>query len=50
MHDLAEAAEWVARAVLSLATMPGDTLDADDPDALVAYLRRYLMPGLRQDR
>ena len=50
VHDLAEAAEWVARAVLSLATMPGDTLDADDPDALVAYLRRYLMPGLRQDR
>jgi AcrR family transcriptional regulator len=49
VHDLAEAAEWVARAVLSIATVPGDTLDPDDPNALVAYLRRYLMPGLRQD-
>jgi hypothetical protein len=39
----------VARAVLSIATVPGDTLDPDDPGALVTYLRRYLMPGLRQD-
>lgn len=49
VHDLAEAGEWVARTVLSIATVPGDTLDPDDPDALVAYLRRYLMPALRQD-
>ncbi len=46
--DLAEAAEWVARTLLSVATVPGDTLDPDDPVALVGYLKRYLMPALRQ--
>ena len=33
--DLAEAAEWVARTLMSLATVPGDTLDPDDGDALL---------------
>jgi len=45
--DLAEAAEWVARTLLSVATVPGDTLDPDDGDALLRYLKRYLMPALR---
>lgn len=45
--DLDQAAEWVARALLSLATVPGETLDVDDTDALVGFLKRYLMPGLR---
>jgi len=47
--DVAEASEWVARVVLSLATVPGDTLDPSDTDALLTQVRRYLMPGLRQD-
>ena len=46
--DVAEAAEWVARTLLSVTTVPGDTLDPDDPAAVTDYLRRYLMPGLRQ--
>ena len=41
--------EWVARTLLSVATVPGDTLDPDDPVAVVRYLKRYLMPGLMQD-
>lgn len=44
--DIAEAAEWVARAVLSLATVPGDTLDPTDPAAVLTHVRRYVLPGL----
>ncbi len=47
VDDMHEASEWVARAVLSVTTVPGDTLDPDDPEALSAYLERYLMPSLR---
>ncbi|MFN8227011.1 MAG: helix-turn-helix domain-containing protein [Mycobacterium sp.] len=47
VDDMHEASEWVARAVLSVTTVPGDTLDPDDPAALIAYLDRYLMPALR---
>ncbi len=46
--DLPEAAEWVARMLLSVTTVPADTLDPDNPAALVAYLKRYLMPSLQQ--
>ncbi len=46
--DIAEASEWVARTLISIATVPGETLDADDSNAVVRYLRRYVMPGLRQ--
>ena len=45
--DLDEAAEWVARVQISLGTVPGDTLDADDHDAVLRYMRRYVLPGLR---
>ena len=48
VEDLAEASEWAARALLSVTTVPGDTLNPDDPLALVAYLKRYLMPALQQ--
>jgi AcrR family transcriptional regulator len=48
VDDLDEASEWVARNLLSLATVPGERIDVDDPDALVAFLDRYLMPGLRK--
>lgn len=44
-----EAAEWVARALISLATVPGNTLDPSDSTALLTHVRRYLMPGLTAD-
>lgn len=47
--DLDEAAEWVARVLISLATVPGETLNPDDPDAVQRYLRRYVLPGLRAE-
>jgi AcrR family transcriptional regulator len=47
--DIAEASEWVARVIISLATVPGDTLDAADSDAVLTHVRRYVMPGLRAD-
>ena len=47
--DVAEASEWVARALLSLATVPGQQLDPTDHDAVLTHVRRYVMPGLRED-
>lgn len=47
--DIAEASEWVARVLLSLATVPGETFDVNNPDAVLTYVRRYVMPGLRAD-
>ncbi len=47
--DIAEASEWIARVLLSLATVPGDTLDPSDVDAVAAHVRHYVMPGLRTD-
>ena len=47
--NIAEASEWVARVLISLATVPGETLDPSDTDALLTQVRRYVMPGLRTD-
>ncbi|MCW2690640.1 MAG: TetR family transcriptional regulator [Mycobacterium sp.] len=47
--DVAEASEWVARVLISLATVPGDTLDPGDPVQVLRHIRRYVMPGLRAD-
>lgn len=47
--DITEASEWVARVLISLATVPGNTLDPSDEDQVLAQVRRYLMPGLRPD-
>lgn len=47
--NIAEASEWVARVLLSLATVPGETFDVDNQDAVLTYVRRYVMPGLRAD-
>jgi AcrR family transcriptional regulator len=47
--DIAEASEWIARVVLSLATVPGDKLDPSDADAVAAHMRRYVMPGLQAE-
>ena len=44
-----EAAEWVARAILSLTTVPGLHFDASDPGAVLTHVRRYVLPGLRAD-
>ena len=46
--DIAEASEWVARSLISIATVPGETLDADDSEAVLRYVRRYVLPGLRR--
>jgi AcrR family transcriptional regulator len=46
VDDMTEAAEWVARSLLSVATVPSNTLDPDDQVALVGYLKKYVMPGL----
>lgn len=45
--DVVEASEWIARVIITLATVPGDTLDPDDPSAVLRHLRRYVLPGLR---
>ncbi len=45
--ELDEAAEWVARIQISLGTVPGETLDPDDHDAVLRFMRRYVLPGLR---
>lgn len=47
--DIAQASEWVARVLLSLATVPGQQLDASDHAAVLRHVRRYVMPGLRAD-
>ncbi|OBB21316.1 TetR family transcriptional regulator [Mycolicibacterium setense] len=47
--DTAEASEWIARVVISLATVPGNTLDPNDGDAVLAHVRRYVIPGLKAD-
>ena len=45
--ELDEAAEWVAWVQISLGTVPGDTLDPDDHDAVRRHMRRYVLPALR---
>jgi AcrR family transcriptional regulator len=47
--DIGEASEWVARVLISLATVPGDTLDPTDRVRVRAHVRRYVMPGLQAD-
>lgn len=47
--DVAEASEWVARTLLSLATVPGLQLDPSDHDAVLTHVRRYVVPGLKAD-
>jgi AcrR family transcriptional regulator len=45
--DTVEVSEWVARIVISLATVPGNSLDPDDQIAVLRHIRRYVLPGLR---
>jgi AcrR family transcriptional regulator len=43
--DVTAAAEWILRMVISLVTIPGDTVDADDPQQLRGFLD-FLVRGL----
>ncbi|WP_421843139.1 TetR/AcrR family transcriptional regulator [Mycobacterium sp.] len=42
------AAEWLARLVLSLCTMPSEVVDVDDREQLRSYVSEFLLPGLGQ--
>ena len=44
--DIARAAEWVLRIIISLVTTPGDAVDIDDPAAIRAFLTDFLVAGL----
>jgi AcrR family transcriptional regulator len=44
--DAAPAAEWIFRMVLSVVTIPGESFDPDDPDALLAFFAEHLVRGL----
>lgn len=46
--DVAEAAEWVARVLISLGSVPGEMLDPDDQAAVLRHLRQYVLPGLER--
>lgn len=45
--DAAQAAEWIARMLYSIAELPSVTFDADDVTAVRGFVRRFLVPGLR---
>ncbi len=47
--DCAEAAEWIARIMMSLATVPGERCDIDDHDSVLRHARRYIVAALRSD-
>jgi AcrR family transcriptional regulator len=44
--DIARAAEWVIRVVMSLVTTPGDAVDPDDPASVRRFVEEFLVPGL----
>lgn len=44
--NVGRAAEWVLRMVLSLATVPGDVVDTEDPQDVSAFLSEFLVDGL----
>jgi AcrR family transcriptional regulator len=44
--DISRAAEWVMRTVLSLVTVPGDGVDADDPSSVRRFVDEFLIGGL----
>jgi AcrR family transcriptional regulator len=44
--DVPRAAEHVLRLVLSLVTIPGDAVDADNRRSLSSYLQEFLLPSL----
>jgi len=44
--DVAHASEWIMRMLFSLITMPGDSVNADDPKSLRRFIDEFLVPGL----
>jgi AcrR family transcriptional regulator len=44
--DIARAAEWVMRIVLSLVTVPGDAIDVDNAAAVRRFVEEFLLAGL----
>jgi AcrR family transcriptional regulator len=46
--DIARAAEWVMRIVLSLITVPGDAVDIDDPTSVRRFVEDFLVVGLHR--
>jgi AcrR family transcriptional regulator len=45
--DTRRSAEWIARMVFSLTATPSVTFDIDDPEQTAAFIREFLLPGLR---
>ncbi len=45
--DVPRAAEWITRMVFSLSATPSVTFDIDDPEQTAAFIREFLVPGLR---
>lgn len=41
------AAEWIARMIFSLSATPSVTFDIGDPEQTAAFIREFLVPGLR---
>lgn len=44
--DIARAAEWVTRLVVSLITVPSGVVDTGDPDSIRMFLEDFLVRGL----
>lgn len=47
--DRAEAAEWIARVLVSLATVPGEQCDTEDTASVLQHVRRYVIAALRAE-
>ncbi len=45
--DVRRAAEWITRMVFSLTATPSVTFDISDPEQTAAFIREFLLPGLR---
>lgn len=45
--DVPRAAEWITRMVFSLSATPSVTFDIADPEETAAFIREFLLPGLR---
>lgn len=45
--DVRRAAEWIARMIFSLSATPSVTFDIGDPDQTAAFIREFLLSGLR---
>jgi hypothetical protein len=44
--DPAQGAEWIARSLFTLATIPPVSFDASDPEKVARYAGRFIISGL----